>query len=454
MLFEKIRSAGLAHYSYMIGDGNKAVVIDPRRDIDIYLKKAEESDFSIKTVLETHRNEDYLTGSVALKGKTGADIWHADDYLDYQYGNPVEKGQIFKFGALKIKALHTPGHTPGSFSYVLYGYEGEPLMVFTGDALFAGDVGRVDFLGEDKLNETAGQLYDSIYQKILPLGDEIILCPAHGSGSVCASGIAQRNWTTIGIEKKLNPRLQYEDRQEFIEKAGNMLEYPPYFEKMEEMNLKGVKSSEQLKKPASLSVAEFQNLQQEKDTIVLDTRMEVSYASAHIPGSISIWKEGIPNFAGWFIPEDKQILIVNDGDYPEKEIKYLRRIGLGNIKGYLSGGMITWHMSGNKSHSINTVTVDKLCTIIDNSYNFYVLDVRSEEELEAEGEIQNAVNIHLTQLPEDISRLPEDWDIYIFCGSGLRSMVAASLLKRNNFQKINVVLGGLMGWSSTTCPIV
>ncbi len=454
MLFDKIKADGLAHYSYIIGDGNEALVIDPRRDIDVYLEKAVEKGYSIKTVLETHRNEDYIIGSLELQQKTGAEIWHADDYLDYQYGNPVKEGQTFEIGSLKVEALHTPGHTPGSYSYVLYGYEGEPWMVFSGDALFAGDVGRVDFLGKDKLNETAGQLYDSIYEKILPLGDEVILCPAHGSGSVCASGIAERDWTTIGLEKKLNPRLQYNSKEEFIDNVGEMLEYPPYFEKMEEFNMKGPGLLADNQKPAPLSVSEFKNHLQNEDTVVLDTRMEVSYASAHIPDSISIWQEGVPSFAGWFIPEDKQILIVNEGDFPETVINYLYRIGFDNIIGYLEGGMISWHITGNKSKSIKTVTVDKLCNKIDNSSDYFILDVRPEEELEEEGEIQDAVNIHLTQLPKKLSKLPDDRDIYIFCGSGLRSMTAASLLKRKGCENIKVVLGGLAGWSSTTCPIV
>ncbi|MFP4199615.1 MAG: MBL fold metallo-hydrolase, partial [Halanaerobium sp.] len=167
MLFEKIKSPGLAHISYLIGDEGEAVLIDPRRDIDVYLEKAVEEGYKITKVFETHRNEDYIIGSNELKVKTGAEIWHADQMLDYQYGEPVQDGQEFKVGNLKIKALHTPGHTPGSMSYVLYGYEGEPWMVFTGDALFAGDVGRIDFLGEENLEKTGSWLYDSIFNKIL-----------------------------------------------------------------------------------------------------------------------------------------------------------------------------------------------------------------------------------------------------------------------------------------------
>jgi hydroxyacylglutathione hydrolase len=455
MLFEKIKSPGLAHISYLIGDKNEALVIDPRRDIDIYLEKAVEKGYKITKVLETHRNEDYIIGSNELNVKTGAEIWHADQKLDYQYGNPVQDGQEFKVGSLKIKALHTPGHTPGSMSYVLYGYEGDPWMVFTGDALFAGDVGRIDFLGEENLEKTGSWLYDSIFNKILPLGDEVILCPAHGAGSVCASAIAEREWTTLGIERKLNPKLQVENKEEFIELVGEMLEYPPYFENMEESNLVEKELLANYKQPAPLSAAEFAEAAEDDNTYIIDVRTEVSYAAAHVPGSISIPLQNLPSFVGWFIPVGAKILLVTEGDYPKEAVKHLYRTGYDNILGYLSGGIINWHMAGKKSESVNTVTVDKLCTLLDNDpEDWFILDIRSDDELQEEGEIKDAAHIHLTQLPQHYDELPEDKPLYIFCGSGLRSMTAASLLKNNGFINQRVVLGGLTAWNSTTCPII
>jgi len=455
MLFEKIKSPGIAHISYLIGDGNEAIVVDPRRDIDIYLEKAVEEGYKITKIFETHRNEDYIIGSTELKAKTGAEIWHADEMLDYQYGKPVEDGQGFKVGRLKFEAMHTPGHTPGSMSYILYGYEGDPWMVFTGDALFAGDVGRIDFLGEENLEKTGSWLYDSIFNKILPLGDEVILCPAHGAGSVCASAISDREWTTIGIERKLNPKLQVDSKEEFIELHGEMLEYPPYFENMEASNLTGGEPLASYEKPAALSPDEFAEAMADDDTYVLDVRNEVSYASAHVPGSISIPLQNLPSFVGWFVPVDANVLLVTEGEYPEEAIKHLYRTGYDNILGYLSGGIISWHMAGKTSQSINTVTVDKLCTLLDSEHeNKFVLDIRSEDEIESEGEIKDAVNIHLTQLPEHYNELPENVPVYIFCGSGRRSMTAASLLQNEGFINQRVVLGGLIAWNSTTCPIV
>jgi len=455
MLFEKIKSPGLAHISYLIGDGSEAVVIDPRRDIDIYLEKAVEAGYKITKVFETHRNEDYIVGSNELKVKTGAEIWHADRMLDYQYGKAVEDGQEFKVGSLKFKAMHTPGHTPGSMSYLLYGYEGEPWMVFTGDALFAGDVGRIDFLGEENLEKTGSWLYDSIFNKILPLGDEVILCPAHGAGSVCASAISDREWTTLGIEKKLNPKLQVKNKEEFINLVGEMLEYPPYFKNMEESNLTRQELLANYQQPAALSAAQFTEAMEDDNTYIIDVRTEVSYASAHLPGSISIPLQNLPSFVGWFIPTGARILLVTEGEYPKEAIKHLYRTGYDNILGYLGGGIIKWHMTGRNSEAINTVTVDKLCKLLDNdSDDWFILDIRSEYELEEEGEIKYAEHIHLTQLPENYNQLPKNKPIYIFCGSGLRSMTAASLLKNAGYTNQWVVLGGLAAWNSTTCPVV
>lgn len=455
MLFEKIKSAGLAHISYIIGDGSQAVVIDPRRDIDIYLEKAVEKGYKITTILETHRNEDYLIGSTELKARTGAEIWHADQSLDYQYGQAVQDGQQFEVGNLKIEALHTPGHTPGSMSYILYGYEGEAWMVFTGDALFAGDVGRIDFLGEENLEKTGGWLYDSIFNKIIPLGDEVILCPAHGAGSVCASAISERELTTIGIERKLNPKLQVKNKEEFIELVGKMLEYPPYFKNMEASNLQERGLLAQTKKPAALKAAEFAEAAADSNTYVLDVRQEGSYAASHIPGSISIPVQNLPSFVGWFIPFGAQILLVTEGDYPKEAIKHLYRTGYDNILGYLAGGIISWQMTAKKTAAIKTVSVDQLCKLLDEERKeSFILDIRSDDELEAEGEIKEAEHIHLTQLPEHYDQLPKDKPVYIFCGSGLRSMTAASLMKKEGFTNQRVVLGGLTAWNSSSCPII
>ncbi|MDY7041220.1 MAG: MBL fold metallo-hydrolase, partial [Chloroflexota bacterium] len=300
MLFERFESAGLAHYSYLIGDGNQAVVIDPRRDGEEYVRTAAREGMRITHVLETHRNEDYVIGSGELASRTGAVVLHsAQDELDYGYGERISDGETLRIGRLKLEALHTPGHTRGHMSYLLHDPGGAPWMVFTGDALFAGDVGRTDFYGREKLAEMTGLLHESLFRRILPLGDEVIVCPAHGAGSVCGTAIAERVWTTVGLERKHNPKLRYNDKSDFVEHVGRMLEYPPYFRMMEKLNLEGPPVLGGLPDPSPLSPEEF--AAQAKDALVLDTRMELGFGSAHVPGAISIWEEGLSSFAGWFL---------------------------------------------------------------------------------------------------------------------------------------------------------
>jgi hydroxyacylglutathione hydrolase len=451
MLFERIESQGLAHYSYLIGDQREAAVFDARRDCQVYVERAYQEGMRIKHVLETHRNEDYVIGSLELAQRTGAEVWHADAQLPYGYGQPVEDGQTWRIGRLELQALHSPGHTPGSMSYLLRDPQGEPWVVFTGDALFAGDVGRVDLLGMERAEEMAGQLYDTLFGKLLPLGDEVIVCPAHGAGSVCGSAIAERMWTTIGLERKLNPQLQVTDEAQFVAHVARELERPPYFRRMEEYNLKGAPLLGSLPLPTPLKPGEFST--EGEEALVVDTRMELSFASAHVPDSLSIWLEGLPAFAGWFLPYETPILLISEVERPEQATRYLVRLGYDSLAGYLSGGMLAWHTAGLESDSVQTVTVQQLCHLLDAGKETSILDVRSEEELEKAGRIPDAQHIHLTQLPGRLGEVPRDRTVYIFCGSGLRSMIAASLLRRAGWERLAVVLGGLAGWSSVTCAL-
>jgi hydroxyacylglutathione hydrolase len=452
MIFQRIESEGLAHYSYLIGDGGQAVVIDPRRDCDVYQRLAHQAGCRVEHILETHRNEDYVIGSLELGERTGARLWHADSQLPYGYGSPVEDRQVWQFGDFELQALHTPGHTPGSMSYVLREVGTDvALMVFCGDMLFAGDVGRVDLLGPDRMVDLAGQLYDSLYERLLPLGDQTIVCPAHGAGSVCGSSIARRPWTTIGAERQLNPRLGYGSRNAFIAEVARELERPPYFRKMEELNVNGPPILGRAPTPAPLPAEEFAS--DAADTLVLDTRSELAFGAAHVPGALFIWAGGLASFGGWFMPYDRPLsLVVHDGDL-DQVIRDLVRLGYDRIAGYLSGGLLAWHVAGKESQSVATITVQNLCQKLDRGAEAWILDVRSAEELETEGQIEGAQHIHITQLQGSLEHVPTDRPIHIFCGSGLRSMTAASILKRQGWDRVTVVLGGIAGWNSMTCPI-
>jgi len=448
MLFKQYRSVGLAHFSYMIADQGQATIIDPSRDIDGYLNDAKTAGFQIDQVLETHRNEDYVIGSCEVETATGAKIFHADSQWDYKYGQPAENGQEFWVGRLKLEALHTPGHTPGSMSYVLHDPDGNPWIIFSGDSLFSGDVGRVDLLGRDRLAEMASHMYDSLFNKIIPLGDGIIVCPAHGAGSVCGSEIAERTWTTVGLEKRLNPKLQVETLEEFIELHAKMLERPPYFQQMEVLNLSGAPIMGRLPQLKPLMPEAFEK--SSCNSQVVDTRDQVSFAAAHVPGSTSIWEEILPGFAGWFLSYEKPVAFVCDPDDIEEITRMMVRMGFDNLDGYLNGGMVAWARAGKPLDSIDLLSAQAFCDLMKNEEYPFLLDLRGTDEIKGDG-LKNGTNIHLTHLLENLESIPMDHKVIPLCTSGYRSMIAASLLKKAGWANLVVPVGGLGAWRALNC---
>ncbi len=452
MLFRRIESEGLAHYSYIVGDRGEAFVIDPRRDCDVYIEEATRAGCRVSLILETHRNEDFVVGSVELAARTGAEIWHADGQLDYRYGSAVRDGQTWKVGRLRLEAIATPGHTPGGMSYLLSDHGGNPWVVFSGDTLFAGDVGRVDLPGVDRMEEMAKLLYESLFEKLLPLGDDLIVCPSHGAGSVCGESIADRAWTTLGLEKRVNPKLQFRDRDEFLNRIARAHPRPPYFLRMEKWNLEGAPLLKVLPVPTPLAAAEFDR--RSREGLVLDTRAEVGFGAAHVPGALSIWLSGVPAYAGWFIPYDRPLLLVHETADPSPAVRYLVRLGYDRIDGSLAGGMLDWHAAGLESRSIGMIPVQSLCEALDREEAVSILDIRSGEEKQQKGRLAFALEIPLTEIPSRMGEVPKERPVFVFCGTGLRSMTAASLMAREGWRNLVVVLGGLAGWKSTTCPIV
>ena len=339
MIFERIKSEGIAHDSYLIGFGSDAAVIDPRRDCQIYIDLAQQRGLKIKYILETYRNEDYVIGSVELNDFTRAEIYHGPS-LPWKYGNTLRDGQEFQIGNLKLTAIHTPGHTDESMSYAVADLSsGEVVvMVFTGDALFVGDVGRTDLYGAEEALRLASNLYDSIFKKLLPLGDGVILCPAHGAGSVCGLNIGGRDESTLGIERTQNPILQ-KNRDDFIKyKVAEQAEKPHYFRQMEKYNLEGPPLLGCISLPTPLTPTEFRD-EMERGAVVLDTSKPAAFGGAHIKGAYSIWFEGLPVFAGWVLSYDRPILLVlEDRCHLERAVRYLIRAGYDRIIGYLKDG--------------------------------------------------------------------------------------------------------------------
>lgn len=455
MIFERIKSEGLAHLSYFVGSGNEAIVIDPRRDCQIYFDIARREGMKIKYIFETHRNEDYVIGSLELKELTDAEIYHGKG-VDFKYGIFVSDGQEFNFGSMKLTALHTPGHTDESMSYALtYPESGKaPLMVFTGDALFVGDVGRTDLYGPEEIPRMAANLYESIFNKILPLGDGVILCPAHGAGSLCGGAISKREYSTLGLERIQNPALQRTDKEKFIKfKLEEKLEFPPYFKKMEQYNLQGPPLLKGLPVPELLFPKEFVK-EMEKGAMVVDTRMPHSFGGAHIKGSYGIWLKGLPYYAGWVLPYDKPILLVlEEKDQLETAVSYLVRIGYDSIAGFLNGGISSWYMKALPVESLNLISVQSLKDKIEKNEEMVILDVRRDEEWE-KGHIEGARHVYVGHLEENLDKVPRNSPIIVYCDSSRRSNIAASILKKNGYDMVYNVLGSMTAWKNAGYKVV
>jgi hydroxyacylglutathione hydrolase len=452
MIFEKVVSDGLAHHSYLAGSGDEAAVIDPRRDIGIYLEIARENDLRITHIFETHRNEDYLIGSLELERITGCEIHHGAK-MDFMYGRPVREGDSFRVGSLDLRILETPGHTEESTSIVLSDTDvsSTPLMVFTGDALFAGEVGRTDFY-PDRKEEVAGELYDSLHDKILPLGDGVIVCPAHGGGSVCGADISDLPWTTVGYEKETNPMLRL-DREAFVRrKVAERHHYPAYFSRMEVLNRNGPPPLPCPLHIPVLTVSKVKDLRK-KGAQVVDIRSPSSFAGGHVPGSLHIWREGLSAFAGYFLNYDDPIVIVDDFNQDLGEVRrQFARIGYDNLAGCLDGGFMAWAKAAEPVGTVKTWTVHELKNHLGEP-SLYLLDLRDETNYRKHGHLPGAHQIYAGEFRSFICKVPEGKEIVCFCDAGYKSSVAASLLLQEGFKDVVVVLGSMAAWEKAGYPV-
>lgn len=453
MMFQAIKSDVVAHISYIVGSKNEAVVIDPRRDSQIYSDIATRWGVRIKFIFETHRNEDYVIGSLELSNITGATVLHGPG-LQWGYGVTVKDNQEFLAGSLKIKALHTPGHSPDSTSYALYDSESgdQAVMVFTGDTLFVGDVGRTDFLGPEMTPTMSQKMYDSIMTRLLPLGEGVIVCPAHGAGSVCGGKIGEREISTLGIEKATNPMLTL-SREEFVAyKVAEKHQTPPYFKKMEVYNLEGPPILGALPNPKALKPSEFDE-KAKMSAFIVDVRSPVAFGGAHIEGSFSLPPSRLSN-AGWVLTYDRPILLVTEN--PEAldfAVRNLLRLGFDKIEGYLVGGLEAWYKEGLPMAKVGLITARDLSKWIDKEKSVTVVDVRRENEW-SEGHIEGAKHIYLGHLEKQASKLPRHGPIIVVCKTGNRSSFGASVLLRAGFDHVYNCLGGIDAWRKSGFPLV
>ncbi len=452
MLFERLKSKIVSHLSYFIGSGNSALVVDPTRDIQQYLELAEKHGVNIKYIFETHRNEDYVIGSIELAKHTEAEIYHGS-WPEFKYGKVVDDGDEFRVGNLKVTALATPGHTPGCRSYVVTDLETgrDPVLVCTGDTLFIGDAGRTDFGGPENREKWSTWLYESIYEKLLPLGDHVLICPAHGSGSVCGARIANREDSTLGAEKLMNPWLQM-SREEFIkEKTMEHHNYAPYFKQMEIFNVEGAPEYGLGPTIEALSAGNFER-HIENGAIVVDTRPPPSFASGYIKGSYNISMSRL-SMSGWVLPYDKPIvLVLGNLSELDETVTGLARMGYDNVVGYMKPSIVSWYLTARPIDRLGMMTTPELKEKLDTE-DWTVLDVRSVEEYES-GHIEGSINIYTGLLGQNIDKIPMDKPIAVICKSGTRSGFGCSILKRNGVENIYNIMGGMTSWSNAGYPMV
>lgn len=450
MFLKRVRSEGLAHISYFLESEGEAAVIDPRRDVDEYLMLVKERGARVRLVLETHRNEDYVSGALELANATGAAIFHGDQ-LEFGYGNPLQDGHEFQLGSLTIIAMHTPGHTYESHCFLVSDAKG-PFLLFSGDTLFSGDVGRTDLAGPESVRDLSERLYASLHERIMPLGLEIMVLPAHGAGSVCGHAISDREMTTIGLEMRDNHVLNLNKLDFTMAKMGEGMERPPYFARMEALNLNGPILFGTLPQPPPLSPKKIIEAQ-EGGALVLDVREPHNYAAAHVPRSLNVWLNGLPVYGGYAIPYGRPLIIVAERQQEvDTAVRYLVRIGYEDMIGHLGHGMESWIKGGNPTSSIAASTVHEVRRRQMAGDAMLLVDLRDRRELDS-GLIPGAKLLHLGKVMERSSELPVDREIVLFCGSGYRGGIAASLLRNSGIKNVRIMLGGFGAWMVNGYPV-
>ena len=449
MLVKQLYTSCLSEAAYYIESNGVAAIVDPLRDIDAYLELASERNTQIKYIFETHFHADFVSGHIDLAKATGATIVYGPGTQTGFDVHVAADGENFKLGDLTLTVLHTPGHTLESTCYLLKDENGKDHCVFTGDTLFVGDVGRPDLAqkGEElTMEDLAGMLYDSLQKHIIPLADDVIVYPAHGPGSACGKNLGPNTSSTIGAEKQTNYALKATTRDAFITAVTDGLAAPPaYFPINAQINKEGYESLEHILKQ-SLTPLNTQQVKKAQDegAIIVDTRKADDFTQGFIPGSVFIGLEGrFAEWAGSILPFDKPLILVTDEGKERETIIRLARVGFSKVSGYVSGGFEAWKKAGEEIDLVIDVEADELAMDLPFDENIVVLDVRKPTEY-ANGHVKDALNIPLDDMkdPALLADFEETQNIYVHCAGGYRSVIAASLLKKEGIHNIRNVLGG------------
>jgi hydroxyacylglutathione hydrolase len=448
MKIEQIYTGCLAEAAYYIESKGEAAIIDPLREIEPYLKRANQQGATIKYIFETHFHADFVSGHVDLAEKSGATIVYGPTASTKFQSHIAKDGEEFKIGDLTIITLHTPGHTPESTTYLLRDSNGNDYCIFTGDTLFIGDVGRPDLAqkGELTMEDMAATLYDSLHSKVLTLADEVIVYPAHGAGSACGKNMSKETFDTLGHQKEVNYALKATSKAQFIkEVTDGILPPPQYFAKNAAMNKGGYDSIDDVfeKGLVALSPQEFEDKANQTKALILDTRDPQIFAKGFIPNSINIGLNG--QFAPWvgaLITDMKQeLLLVTENGKAEEAITRLARVGYDHTIGYLAGGMDAWSASGKEVDSIDSISAEAFESLVNGNDSINVLDVRKPGEYESE-HLETSLTRPLDYINDWTNEINPNETYYIHCAGGYRSMIAASILKARGIANVFDIAGG------------
>ena len=467
MLLHQRFVPGLAIYSYVVGDEKtgEAAVIDPTRDVGDFVRFAEEHGLHIRHILETHVHADFVSGARELKARLDdapvitCSAYGGTDWTQPYADRHIKEGDTVELGSIRLGFLHTPGHTPEHLTVSLTDTSRSaevPWLLFTGDFLFVGDVGRPDLLGEKERQALAHQLYQSVFEKLPAIPDFTEIHPAHGGGSLCGKAISSRSASTVGYERRFSLPLQKKPEESWVrELLAGMPLAPPYFKRMKQVNRDGPPIlGPELPGQKRWSARQVHERTCER-CLVLDVRSKEAFAAAHIPGAINIpLGQNLPTWAGWVLPYDHPTLIVlEDPAHMPEVTTHLIRVGFDDVRGYLEGGMEAWENAGYPLARLTTVSVHDLNRQLADGSRPTVLDVRTEGEWHA-GHLDGALHIHGGKLQERFGEVPRDRPVAVVCGSGYRASIAASFLQREGYERVCNVMGGMTAWKAAGLPTV
>lgn len=447
MIVEQLYTGCLSEAAYFIASDGEAAIVDPLRDVDVYIQKAAELGVKIKYIFETHFHADFVSGHLELSKKTGAPIVYGPETNAKFDFHKATDGEEFSIGKLKLKVLHTPGHTLESTCYLLHNEEGKQYCVFTGDTLFVGDVGRPDlFSGNLSKEELAGFMYESLQNKIKTLNEDVIVYPAHGPGSSCGKNLGPQTFSTIGEQLDSNYALQDMSKEEFIKVVTEGLSKPPaYFPINARINKEGYDSLDTVMNTAmtALSIADFKQ-KVAGGAWILDTRHASVFTEGFIPDSISIGLEGrFAEWAGSLLPFNQPLVLVTEAGKEKESAIRLSRVGIDNVQGYLDGGFEAWKAAGETIDMVIDIEPEELAMDMPHDSKLEVIDVRKPTEFET-AHVKGAHNAPLDTLmdPMNVAMIDTDNNLYVHCAGGYRSVIASSLLKRQGYHNLRNVLGG------------